>query len=74
MITIQHPKFQRCLPIVKIRNAYAMISASFSTIFGKISAILAACDPPDILNSPTTALQRDALNSDPAFVLRSGNP
>ena len=50
-----------------------MISAPLSTIFGKISAILAARDPPDILNGSATAFQRDALNGNPTFVLRSGD-
>ena len=51
-----------------------MISAPFSTILGDIPAVLAARDPPDILNGPATALQRDALNSNPTLVFRSGNP
>jgi len=51
-----------------------MISAPPSTILGKISAILATRDPPDILDCSVATLQGDALNSDPTFVFRSGNP
>ena len=72
-VTFQHSEFQRCLPIVEIRNTYAVVSAPPRTILGKISAILAACDLPDILDSSATALQRHALNGNPTLVLRSGN-
>ena len=51
-----------------------MISAPSSAILGKISAILATRDPPDIFNGSITALQGDALNSNPTFIFRSGNP
>ena len=51
-----------------------MITATLSTILGNISAILVACDPPDVLNRSATAFQRDALNSNPTFVFCSGNP
>ena len=50
-----------------------MVSAPFRTIPGKISAILAACDLPDILDSFVTALERNTLNGNPTLVLRSGN-
>jgi hypothetical protein len=51
-----------------------VISAPLCAILGKVSAILAACDPPDIFNGSTTTLQRNALNSNPTFIFRSGNP
>lgn len=50
-----------------------MIPAPLGTIFGKISAILVAGDPPDILDGSVAAFERDALDSNPTLVLRSGN-
>ena len=50
-----------------------MVSALLSNVLRKISAILVTCDPPNILNGSTAALQRDALNGNPALVLGSSD-
>lgn len=50
-----------------------MVSAPLGAILREISAVLAACGLPDILDGSAATFQRNALNGDPAFVLRSSN-
>lgn len=50
-----------------------MVSAPLSAILREISAVLVACNPPDVLNSSITTFERDALNGNPTFVLRSSD-